>query len=115
MSGTDIHRAIKTIWRIEAAKVIAGLTRMVRDLDLAEDLAQEALLVALEKWPAEGIPPKPGAWLMMTANHRALDHFRKNDLHNRKHEELARELSELERTPPNKTTTKDDPIGDDVL
>ena len=115
MSGSDIHRAIEAVWRIEAAKVIAGLTRMVRDLDLAEDLAQEALLVALEKWPETGIPPKPGAWLMSTAKHRALDHFRKTDLNSRKHEELARELSELERTPPDMLTAMDDPVGDDVL
>jgi RNA polymerase sigma factor (sigma-70 family) len=100
---------------MEAAKVVAGLTRMVRDLDLAEDLAQEALVVALEKWPHERIPPKPGAWLMTTAKHRALDHFRKTDLNTRKHEELARELSELERTPPDMVTAMDDPIGDDVL
>jgi RNA polymerase sigma factor (sigma-70 family) len=115
MSGTEIHRAIEAVWRIEAAKVIAGLTRMVRDLDLAEDLAQEALIVALEKWPVEGIPPKPGAWLMTTAKHRALDHFRKTDLNSRKHDEIARELSELERTPPDMVTPMDDPIGDDVL
>ena len=115
MSETDVHRAFEAIWRIEAAKVIAGLMRMVRDLDLAEDLAQEALVVALEKWPAEGIPPKPGAWLMTTAKHRALDHFRKTDLNSRKHQELARELNELERTPPDLVTKMDDPIGDDVL
>jgi RNA polymerase sigma factor (sigma-70 family) len=115
MSGTEIQRAIEGVWRIEAAKVIAGLTRLVRDLDLAEDLAQEALLVALEKWPREGIPPKPGAWLMTTAKHRALDHFRKTNLTSRKHEELARELSELERTPPDMVTPMDDVIGDDVL
>jgi RNA polymerase sigma factor (sigma-70 family) len=115
MSGTDTHRAIEAVWRIEAAKVIAGLTRMVRDLDLAEDLAQEALIVALEKWPTEGIPSKPGAWLMTTAKHRALDHFRKTDLNSRKHDELARELGELERTPPDMVTPMDDPIGDDVL
>ena len=115
MPGTDIQHAIEAVWRIEAAKVIAGLTRMVRDLDLAEDLAQEALVIALEKWPREGIPPKPGAWLMMTAKHRALDHFRKTDLNSRKHEELARELSELERAVPDMVTAMDDPIGDDVL
>jgi RNA polymerase sigma factor (sigma-70 family) len=115
MPETDIHRAIEAVWRIEAAKVIAGLTRMVRDLDLAEDLAQEALVVALEKWPATGIPPKPGAWVMTTATHRALDHFRRTDLTGRKHEELVRELSELERTPPDMVTAMDDPIGDDVL
>lgn len=115
MPGTDIHRAIEAVWRIEAAKVIAGLTRTVRDLDLAEDLAQEALVVALEKWPVTGIPPKPGAWLMTTAKHRALDHFRKNDLNSRKHEELGRELSELQRTSPDMVSAIDDPIGDDVL
>jgi len=115
MSGTDIQRAIDAVWRIEAAKVIAALTRMVRNLDLAEDLAQEALVVALEKWPAEGIPPQPGAWLMMTAKHRALDYFRKTDLNSRKHEELARELNELERTTPDLVTPMDDLIGDDVL
>ncbi|WP_109485224.1 RNA polymerase sigma factor [Occallatibacter savannae] len=115
MSVTETHRAIEAVWRIEAAKVIAGLTRIVRDLDLAEDLAQEALLIALERWPDEGIPPKPGAWLMKTAKHRALDHFRKVDLNSRKHEELARELGELERTPPDLVTAVDDPIGDDVL
>ena len=111
----DVQSAIEAVWRIEAAKVIAGLTRIVRDLDLAEDLAQEALLVALEKWPQTGIPPKPGAWLMLTAKHRALDHFRKNDLNSRKHEELSRELMELERTPPDLVSAMDDPIGDDVL
>lgn len=115
MSATETHRAIEAIWRVEAAKVIAGLTRLVRDLDLAEDLAQEALVVALEKWPAEGIPPRPGAWLMTTAKHRALDHFRKTELNSRKHEELARQLSELERTPPDMVTPMDDVIGDDVL
>ena len=115
MPGTDVHRAIEAVWRIEAAKVIAGLTRIVRDLDLAEDLAQEALVVALQKWPAEGIPPKPGAWLMTTAKHRALDHFRKTDLNSRKHSELAREMRELEQTPPDMVTPMDDAISDDVL
>lgn len=115
MTGTDVHRAIEAVWRIEAAKVIAGLTRIVRDLDLAEDLAQEALVVALEKWPACGIPPNPGAWLMTTAKHRAIDHFRKTDLSGRKHEELSHELAELELTPPDLVTAMDDPIGDDVL
>ncbi|HXS76437.1 MAG TPA: RNA polymerase sigma factor [Terracidiphilus sp.] len=115
MSGSEIHGAIEAVWRIEAAKVIAGLTRLVRDLDLAEDLAQEALVVALEKWPVQGIPPKPGAWLMTTAKHRAVDHFRKSDLNSRKHEEIARELSELERTPPDMVTPMDAPIGDEVL
>jgi len=115
MPPTEIHRAIEAVWRIEAAKLIAALTRMVRNLDLAEDLAQEALLVALEKWPREGIPVKPGAWLMMTAKHRALDHFRKTELNSRKQDELARELNEVELRPPDLVTPMDDPIGDDVL
>ena len=115
MTGADIHRAIEAVWRIEAAKVIGGLTRIVRDLDLAEDLAQEALLVALEKWPATGIPPKPGAWLMATAKHRAIDHFRAAERSGRKHEELGRELRVLEQMPPDMVTAMDDPIGDDVL
>ena len=115
MTGTDIHRAIEAVWRIEAAKVIAGLTRIVRDLDLAEDLAQEALLVALEKWPATGIPPKPGAWLMSTAKHRAIDQFRAMKRSGRKYEELGRELSALEQMAPDLVAAMDDPIGDDVL
>ena len=115
MSETDIHRAIEAVWKMEAAKVIAGLTRIVRDLDLAEDLAQEALLVALEKWPSTGIPPKPGAWLMSTAKHRALDHFRAVERGGRKYEELGRELRALEQMPPDILSAMDDPIGDDVL
>jgi RNA polymerase sigma factor (sigma-70 family) len=91
------------------------LTRIVRDLDLAEDLAQEALVVALEKWPVTGIPPKPGAWLMTTPKHRAIDHFRAVERSGRKHEELSRELLEIERTPPDMAGAMDDPIGDDVL
>jgi RNA polymerase sigma factor (sigma-70 family) len=100
---------------MEAAKVIGGLMRIVRDVSLAEDLAQEALVVALEKWPVSGIPPNPGAWLMATARHRALDHFRASERNGRKHEELSRELQELERTPPDLVTALDDQIGDDVL
>ncbi len=115
MPAADSHRAIDAIWRIEAAKVIGGLTRIVRDVSLAEDLAQEALVVALEKWPVSGIPPNPGAWLMATARHRALDYFRASERNGRKHEELGRELQELERTPPDLVTALDDPIGDDVL
>jgi RNA polymerase sigma factor (sigma-70 family) len=112
MSALDSHDAIDAVWRMEAAKVIGGLTRIVRDVGLAEDLAQEALVVALEKWPIAGIPPNPGAWLMATAKHRALDHFRAVERSGRKHEELSREL---ERTPPDRVSALDDPIGDDVL
>ena len=115
MSAADTHRVIEAVWKIEAARVIAGLTRVVRDVGLAEDLAQEAFLVALEKWPVSGIPPNPGAWLTITAKHRALDHFRATERSGRKHDELNRELNELERTPPDLDSALDDPIGDDLL
>ena len=81
MSGTESHRAIDAVWRIESAKLIAGLTRMVRDVGLAEELAQDALVAALEQWPESGIPDNPGAWLMATAKRRAIDHFRRADTH----------------------------------
>ncbi len=115
MTAADTHRAIEAVWKMEAAKVIAGLTRIVHDVGLAEDLAQEALLVALEKWPVSGIPPNPGAWLTTTAKHRALDHFRAAERSERKHEDISRELNELERTPPDLDCALDDPIGDDLL
>jgi RNA polymerase sigma factor (sigma-70 family) len=90
--STDIHRTIDAVWRIESAKVIAGLARITRDVGIAEELAQDALVVALEKWPESGIPDNPGGWLMATAKHRAIDYFRRSKLLERKHEELAREL-----------------------
>ena len=90
MTVTDTHRTIDAVWRIESAKLIAGLAGMVRDVGLAEDLAQEALIAALEQWPESGIPDNPGAWLMATAKRRAIDHFRRNNLLQRKHEELGR-------------------------
>src|ERR1700747_3366734 len=92
MTATDTHHAIEAVWRIESARIIAGLTRIVRDLGLAEELAQDALVAALEQWPESGIPDNPGAWLMATAKHRAIDLFRRNKLLDRKHAELAREL-----------------------
>jgi RNA polymerase sigma factor (sigma-70 family) len=100
---------------MEAAKVIAGLTRMVRDVGLAEDFAQEALLAALEQWPASGIPSNPGAWLMATGKRRAIDHFRYRARTGRKHEEIGRDLLDLERTAPDFDGSLDDPIGDDLL
>jgi RNA polymerase sigma-70 factor, ECF subfamily len=115
MSGADIHQKIEAVWKIEAARIIAGLMRMVRNLDLAEDLAQEALVIALEKWPDSGIPPNPGAWLMATAKRRAIDHFRFAERSERKHQELGRDLIDLERSTPDLVTAMDDPIGDDVL
>ena len=115
MTATDTHRTIDAVWRIESAKLIAGLARMVRDVGLAEDLAQEALVAALEQWPESGIPDNPGAWLMATAKRRAIDHFRRNNLLQRKHEELGRDLEVREMTVPDFASAIDDEIGDDLL
>ncbi len=115
MTATDTHRAIEAVWRIESAKLIAGLARMVRDVGLAEDLAQEALVAALEQWPASGIPDNPGAWLMATAKRRAIDHFRRSALLERKHEELGRDREVREMTVPDFDAALDDEIGDDLL
>ena len=116
MADSEIHRAIEAIWRIEAARLIAGLARIVRDVGVAEDLAQEALVAALERWPESGIPDRPGAWLMATAKHRAIDLLRRRTLLDRKHEELGREL-ELERelAVSDLEDAIDDHIGDDLL
>jgi RNA polymerase sigma-70 factor, ECF subfamily len=115
VSSADSHRAIDAVWKMEAAKVIAGLTRMVRDVGLAEDFAQEALLAALQQWPETGIPTNPGAWLMATGKRRAIDHFRSISRKGRKHEEIGRGLLDLERRPPDFDVPLDDPIGDDLL
>jgi RNA polymerase sigma factor (sigma-70 family) len=110
-----LHRTIEAVWRIESARVIAGLTRLTRDVGLAEDLAQEALVAALEQWPQSGVPDNPAAWLTATAKRRAIDLFRRNAVAERKHEELARELEALEQTVPDLKSTLDDTIGDDLL
>jgi RNA polymerase sigma-70 factor (ECF subfamily) len=115
VTATDAHGAIDAVWRIESAKLIAGLARMVRDVGLAEDLAQEALVAALEKWPDEGIPQNPGAWLMATAKRRAIDHFRRGQMLDRKHEELGREFQIREQTVQDFDAALDDEIGDDLL
>jgi DNA-directed RNA polymerase specialized sigma24 family protein len=99
-STSETHRAIDAVWRIESARLIAGLTRIVRDVGLAEELAQDALVVALEQWPESGVPDNPGAWLMATAKHRAIDFFRRNEMLERKHAELARDLEEREAAAP---------------
>ena len=114
------HRAIDTVWRIESARIIAALTRIVRDVGVAEELAQDALVVALEKWPSSGVPDNPGAWLMATAKHRALDHFRRNKLLDRKHEELGRELSTQQESAVANyeaefDTANEQDFGDDLL
>jgi RNA polymerase sigma-70 factor (ECF subfamily) len=103
------------VWRIESARVIAGLSRIVRDVGIAEELAQDALVAALEQWPAAGIPDKPGAWLMATAKHRAIDFLRRGTLVDRKHEDLGRELAEREMAVPDLAAAMDDSIGDDML
>jgi RNA polymerase sigma factor (sigma-70 family) len=119
VSATDrhqvFHRTIEAVWRIESARVIAGLTRLTRDVGLAEDLAQEALVAALEQWPQSGVPDNPAAWLTATAKRRAIDLFRRNAVAGRKHEELARELEALEQTSPDLDSTLDNTIGDDLL
>jgi RNA polymerase sigma factor (sigma-70 family) len=115
VTATDTHRTIDAVWRIESPRLIAGLTRIVRDVGLAEDLAQDALVAALEQWPESGVPDNPGAWLMVTAKHRAIDHFRRNTLLDRKHEEFGRELAEKEMAVPDLASTLDDDVGDDLL
>jgi RNA polymerase sigma factor (sigma-70 family) len=107
------HSAIEAVWRIESAKIVAGLARMTRDVGLAEELAQEALLAALEKWPETGVPDNPGAWLMTAAKNRALDHFRRSKLIEAKHEEIGREAEE--GFTPDFDSSLEDDIGDDLL
>jgi len=115
VTATDTHRAIDAVWRIESPRLIAGLARIVRDVGIAEDLAQDALVAALEQWPESGVPDNPGAWLMATAKHRAIDHFRRNTRLERKHEELGREIEAKELTVPDLNAALDDNIGDDLL
>jgi len=115
VTASDIHRTIDAVWRIESPRLIAGLTRIVRDVGLAEDLAQDALVAALEQWPESGVPDNPGAWLMATAKHRAMDHFRRNTRLERKREELGRELGAKEMAVPDLDSALDDNVGDDLL
>ena len=115
MTASDAHRTIDAVWRIESPKLIAGLTRIVRDVGLAEDLAQDALVAALEQWPQSGVPDNPGAWLMAAAKRRAIDHFRRNTRLQRKHEELGRELGAKEMAVPDLDSALDDQVGDDLL
>ncbi len=116
VAASETHRAIDAVWRIESAKLIASLARIVRDVGLAEELAQDALVAALERWPESGVPDKPGAWLLATAKHRAIDRLRRRELLERKHEELGRELdARQERAVADLDTALDDDIGDDLL
>jgi RNA polymerase sigma factor (sigma-70 family) len=115
-TATDVHRTIEAVFRIEQARLIAGLTRMLRDVSLAEELAQDALVVALERWPESGVPDNPGAWLMQTAKRRAIDRLRRSRMLDRKHRQLGRELeSEQARAAAEIEATADDDVGDDLL
>ena len=116
MGSDATHRAIEAVWRIESARLIAALARIVRDVGLAEELAQDALVAALEQWPESGVPDKPGAWLMATAKHRAIDLLRRGKLVERKHEELGHELAaKPELAEGDLVAAIDDPVGDDLL
>jgi len=116
MSASETHRAIDAVWRIESARLIAGLTRMVRDVGLAEDLAQDALVAALERWPETGVPDNPGAWLMTTAKRRAIDQLRRRTLHAEREGEIAVEIeAQLDAATPDLDAALDDHVGDDLL
>ena len=116
MTAADTHRTIEAVWRIESPRLIAGLVRMVRDVGLAEDLAQDALVAALERWPDSGVPEKPGAWLMATAKHRAIDRMRHRTLAQQKHQELGRDAdAQREVALADLEAAIDDDIGDDLL
>ncbi|WP_437740677.1 RNA polymerase sigma factor [Sorangium sp. So ce1504] len=116
MTAPEVHRAIHAVFRIESARLIAGLARMVRDVGLAEELAQDALVTALERWPESGVPDKPGAWLMATAKRRAIDELRRSKRLERKHEELGHEIeAQHALAAPDLDAALDDDVGDDLL
>jgi RNA polymerase sigma-70 factor, ECF subfamily len=115
MTATETHRTIDAVWRIESARLIAGLARVVRDVGLAEELAHDALVAALEQWPQTGVPANPGAWLMGTAKHRAIDLVRRNKTFERKQADLGREFVTREEAVPDLDAALDDDVGDDLL
>ncbi len=115
MSITHTHRSIEAIWRIESARLIATLTRIVRDIGTAEDLAHDVLVVALQQWPSSGFPQNPAAWLMTAAKHRALDHLCRNKRLERKHQQLGYEVHNRELTVPDFASDMDEDFGDDLL
>ena len=112
---SDTHRAINAVWRMESPKLIARLARLVGDVGLAEDLAQDALVVALEKWPKTGVPDNPAAWLLSTAKHRAIDQLRRRTMLEKKHTLIGHELEEQQNAAADFDMALDDPIGDDLL
>jgi RNA polymerase sigma-70 factor, ECF subfamily len=115
VTGADVRRTIEAVWRIESARLIAGTARLVRDVGLAEDLAQEALVAALEQWPESGVPDNPGAWLMATAKHRGVDRLRRADVHERRTAELGRDAELRSRDAVDLADAVDDPFDDDLL
>ena len=115
MAAADTHPAIDAVWRIESARIIAGLARIVRDVSVAEELAQDALVAALEQWPEGGIPANPGAWLMAAAKHRAIDHLRRHTRLAKKHEQIGYELQQSQERTPAFEQALDDVVGDDML
>ena len=115
MTAADAHRAILAAWRIEQPRLITSLARMLRDVPLAEELTQDALLAALERWPVTGVPERPGAWLMATAKRRALDHLRRRPMLERNHEMIAREMEAEQQAMPDLDSALDDDIGDEML
>ena len=115
MASPDVTRTVEAVWRIESARLIAGIARLVRDVGVAEDLAQEALVAALEQWPESGVPDNPGAWLMATAKHRGIDRLRRAEVHQRKTEELARDAELRSAETGDLAAAVDDPFDDDLL
>ena len=115
MTAADVHRTILAVWRIEQPRLLTSLSKMLRDVPLAEDLTQEALVTALEVWPTSGVPEKPGAWLMASAKRRALDHLRRRSMLARKHEMLARDMEQEQQAMPDPDAGLDDDIGDELL
>src|SRR5882724_8168293 len=118
MTASDTQRTIDAVWRIESARLIAGIARIVRDVGIAEDLAQDAFVAALEQWPESGVPDNPGAWLMATARHRAIDLIRRSKLLERKHEEIGRQMKAEQTTGEPDLDTLDragEDVGDDLL
>lgn len=116
MTAPEAHRAIEAVFRIESARLIAGLVRTVRDLSLAEELAQDALVAALERWPDSGVPDNPGAWLMTTAKRRAIDLLHRRSLHERERDAIGRDaLARQQHAAPDLEAVLDDPVGDDLL
>lgn len=115
MTAADTNRTIVATWRIEQPRLITSLSRMLRDVPLAEDLTQEALLAALEHWPAAGVPDNPGAWLMTTAKRKALDHLRRRRMLSSKHDVILRDLGREQEAMPDLDSALDDDIGDELL